>query len=223
MPTAEQAQSFIGYLTLTQAVVGRAWTKESMEMYEFTSPLEEPTVQFAQFNYALQIAHGLMLLGKVDPVIALSVAIYSSTTVQDALKAPKLPVVAWAAGLLVLKHFTDAGSVPAWVLPSMILASAVQGTVAWPSMKAMYKIGVPMSKQSDAMGQFVNAAFGSFAVYLLGPILGLSPAQTFGAYAFTYVAYILKLVMIDGVGLFNPVGGYAWAGIFGTAGALALM
>jgi len=223
LPSAEQAQSFIGYLTVAQAVAGHAWTKESSEMYEFTSPLEMPTLQFAKFNYALQIAHGLMLLGKVDPVTALAVAIFSSTSVQENLKAPKAPVVAWAAGLLVLKYFTDAGSVPAWVIPGMLLASALQGTFAWESMKGMYKLGVPLTQQSDTMGKFVNGAFASFAVYLLGPILGLSSAQTFGAYALTYTAYILKLLLIDGKGLFNPVGGYVWAAIFGGSGALALL
>ena len=86
-------------------------------------------------------------------------------------------MVAWAAGLLVLKYFTDAGSVPAWVIPGMLLASALQGTFAWESMKGMYKLGVPLTQQSDTMGKFVNGAFASFAVYLLGPILGLSSAQ----------------------------------------------
>jgi len=223
MPSAEQAQSFIGYVSIAQALVGHAWPKESSEMYEFTSPLEAPTLQFARFNYALQIAHGLTLLGKVDPVTALAIAIYSSTSVQEALGAPKAPVVAWAGGLLVLKHFTDAGNVPAWVLPSMLLASALQGTFAWDSMKAMYKLGVPLTQQSDTMGKFLNGAFASMAVYLFGPILGLSSAQTFGAYALTYTAYILKLLFVDGVGLFNPVGGYVWAAIFGGAGVVALM
>jgi hypothetical protein len=223
LPSAEQAQTFLGGLTLAQAVVGHAFTKESMEMYEFSGPIEGPTEQFAHMNYAIQIAHGLMLLGKVDAVTALSLAVFSSTTVQEALGAPKMPVVAWAAGLLVLNHFQAAGSVPSWVIPGMLIASALQGTFAWDSMKAMYKLGVPTTAQSDAMGKFVNGAFGSFGVYLLGPILGLSSAQSFGAYALTYAAYVLKLVMVDGPGLFNPVGGYVWAAIFGGAGAIALM
>jgi hypothetical protein len=222
LPSAETVQSTIGYITLAQALVGQVWTKESMEMYEFTAPLEGPTVQFAKFNYALQIAHALMLLGKADGVTAMAVAIFASTHIQDALKAPKLPVVAWSALLLTLKHFGDAGSVPGWVIPALLLASSAQGTFMWDSMKAMYQIGVPMSKQSDAMGGFVNGAFASFAVYLLGPVLGWSASQTFGVYALVYTAYILKLVLVDGPGLFNPVGGYVWAALFGGAGAIAL-
>ena len=41
-------------------------------------------------------------------------------------------------------------------------------------------------------------------------------------YGLTYTAYILKLVLVDGVGLFNPAGGYVWAGLFGAAGVAAL-
>ena len=222
LPSAETLQSTLGYITLAQAAVGSVWTKESMEMYEFTGPIEDSTLQFAKFNYALQIAHGLMLTGKADGVTAMAIAIFASTHIQDALKAPKLPVVAWSALLLTLKHFGDAGSVPGWVIPALLLASSAQGTFMWDSMKAMYQIGVPMSKQSDAMGGFVNGAFASFGVFLLGPILGWSAAQTFGAYGLVYTAYILKLVMVDGAGLFNPAGGYAWAALFGGAGVMAL-
>jgi hypothetical protein len=220
--SAAQAQSAIGYITLAQALVGHAWTKESMEMYEFTGPIEDPTIHFAKFNYALQIAHGLMLTGLADPTTALSVAIYTSTSVQEGLKAPKLPVVAWAAVLLALKHFGSTGAIPAWVQPALVMASALQGTFMWDSMKAMYKLGVPLTKQSDAMGGFVNAAFMTWGIYVLGPLLGWSSAQTFGVYGLTYTAYILKLVLVDGVGLFNPAGGYVWAGLFGAAGVAAL-
>ena len=44
-----------------------------------------------------------------------------------------------------------------------------------------YKLGVPLTKQSDAMGGFVNAAFMTWGIYVLGPLLGWSSAQTFGA------------------------------------------
>ena len=58
-------QKTIGYISLVNGVMGNTWTKETMGMYEFTSELEAPTLAFAQFNSALQIAQGLMLLGKV--------------------------------------------------------------------------------------------------------------------------------------------------------------
>ena len=47
-------------------------------------------------------------------------------------------------------------------------------------------------------------------------------ARAAGVYGLTYTAYILKLVLVDGVGLFNPAGGYVWAGLFGAAGVAAL-
>ena len=51
---------------------------------------------------------------------------------------------------------------------------------------------------------------------------GTSCARAAGVYGLTYTAYILKLVLVDGVGLFNPAGGYVWAGLFGAAGVAAL-
>ena len=63
-------------------------------------------------NYALQIAHGLMLLGKADAVTAMAIAMYFSTPVQDGLKCPKLPVVMWAGSLLLLKKLAADGKVP---------------------------------------------------------------------------------------------------------------
>ena len=104
-----------------------------------------------------------------------------------------------------------------------LIASGLQGTFFWDSMKDMYKIGIPMTAQSDTMGKFVNGAFVTMGVYLLGPTMGWSTAQAFGAYALTYVAYILKLCMVDGKGMFNPVGGYVWAALFGGAGVVSLM
>jgi hypothetical protein len=59
-------------------------------------------------------------------------------------------------------------------------------------------------------------------MHVLTELPRCSSAQSFGAYAFVYVAYILKLMLVDGAGLFNPVGGYVWAAMFGGAGALAL-
>jgi hypothetical protein len=220
--SAAQAQSTIGWIVTASALAGNTWTKENLELYEFTSPLEDPTIQLAKMNYALQIAHGLMLLGKADAVTAMAIAMYFSTPVQDGLKCPKLPVVMWAGSLLLLKKLAADGKVPTWVLPAIFIASGLQGTFMFEMQKKMYGVGVPMTSQSDAMGQFMNAAFTSLGVYLLGPVLGWSSAKSFGAYAFVYVAYILKLMLVDGAGLFNPVGGYVWAAMFGGAGALAL-
>ena len=58
---------------------------------------------------------------------------------------------------------------------------------------------------------------------MFGGALGDS-AQAFAAYGLVYAAVILKLILVDGgKDLFNPAGGYAWAAIFGGAGASALM
>jgi hypothetical protein len=222
MPSAEQAQTTIGWLLMLPAIAGNTWTKENLEMYEFTSPLEEPTIAFGKFNYAVQIAHGLMLLGKFDAVTALAVAMYASTPVQDMLKCPKLPVLAWAGSLLLLNKLGAEGKVAKWILPAVLIASGLQGTFMFDLQKSMYGVSVPLTAQSEAMGKFFNGAFTTLGVYMLGPVLGWSSAQSFGAYALTYVAYIFKMAFVDGVGLFNPVGAYVWAGLFAAAGVTAL-
>jgi len=221
--SAEQAQSAMGYVTLAQAAVGHAFTKESMEMYEFKGEIEAPTLAFAKFNYALQIAHAVNLLMPEYGITALATAIFVSTgEFCGTLKSPRAPALAWAATLFALQHFKD--SVPAWLLPSMLIASGVHGIFFIDQAMDMYKIGVPLSKQSKTMAKFVNSGFLALGTFLLAPTLGWSSAQAFGAYALVYTALILKMVTVDGgAELFNVAGGYAWAAIFGGAGVTALM
>jgi hypothetical protein len=231
MPSPEQAQTAIAYISLAQASVGHPFTQETMDMYEFTSAVEVPTMAFARFNFALQIAHALMLLNKDVAIPALALAIYASTNeMATALKSPRVPMVGWAALLMGLKHFTDAGQVPEYVIPAILIASGLHGALFWDQCKEMYKIGsvtdgkaskpLVLSQQSNSMGMFVNAAFATAGLYLLGPTLGWSDAQSFGAYGLAYAAFIVKF-MKDGEGCFNPNGGYVWAALFGGAGLLS--
>jgi hypothetical protein len=221
--SAEQAQTAIGYITLAQSAVGHAYTSESMEMYEFKSTLEETTIQFAKFNYGLQIAHAVNLLMPEYGITALAVAIFAGSSEFSAtLKAPRGPAVAWAITLLALQHYKD--SVPAWLLPSLLIASGVHGTVCFDQAMEMYGIKNTLSKQSEVMAKFVNSGFVALGAFLLAPTLGYSSAQAFAAYGLTYAALILKMITVDGgADIFNAVGGYVWALIFGGASASALM
>merc|ERR1712167_546055 len=111
-----QALNAIGYITLAQATVGHAFTKESMEMYEFKTAIEGPTLTFAKFNYALQIAHAVNLLKPEYGITALAIAIFiSCSDMSSSLKAPKMPAIAWAGTLPALQHYSD--HVPTWLLP----------------------------------------------------------------------------------------------------------
>lgn len=232
MPDAATVQKGIGYLTLAQATVGHAFTKESMEMYEFKSEIEGPTLTFSKMNYALQIAHAINLLVPEYGITALAVAIFTiSGELAASLKAPRAPAIAWAGMLLALQHFKD--SVPPWLLPAMLIASGVHGVFAIDQAMDMYKIGTvglgpkdkfKLSEQSKTMAKFVNAGFAALGMFLLAPVLGYSSAQAFAAYALAYTFFILKMVTVDGgAELFNVAGGYAWAAIFGGAGVAALM
>lgn len=220
--SAEQAQTAIGYITLAQAVVGNAYTKESMEMYEFKGAIEAPTLAFAKFNYALQIAHAVNLLKPEWGINALAIAIYaSSSEFCGTLGSPRAPALAWSATLFALNHFKD--KVPAWVLPAMLIASGLHGTVAIEQAMEMYGIQVPLTKQSLTMAKFVNAGFVALGTFLLAPVLGATSAQAFGAYALVFTAFVIKMCTIDGgAEIFNVAGGYAWAAIFGGAGVAAL-
>jgi len=192
-------------------------------MYEFKGEIEEPTLAFAKFNYALQIAHAINLLMPEYGITALATAIFVSTgEFCGKLKSPRAPALAWSATLLALQHYKD--SVPAWVLPAMLVASGVHGIFFIDQAMEMYGISVPLSKQSKTMAKFVNSGFVALGTFLLAPTLGYSSAQAFGAYALVYTALIIKMCTIDGgAELFNVAGGYAWAAIFGSAGVAALM
>jgi hypothetical protein len=230
---AAQAQNILGYVTLAQATIGHAFTKESMEMYEFKDEISGPTLAFSKFNYAMQIAQAVCLLMPEYGITALAVAIFASSgEFTTALKGPRAPMIAWAAMLLGLQHFKDA--VPAWVLPSLLIASGVHGTVCFDQAMDMYKIGTVgvgpkdkpfvLSDQSKTMAKFVNGGFIALGAFLLLPKLGYSSAQAFAAYGLVYAAMILKMILVDGgKDLFNAAGGYVWAALFGGAGAAALM
>ena len=219
----QDAQTVLGYIQLSQAVAGYAFTKESIEMYEFKTALETPTLAFAKFNYALQIAHAINLLMPEYGLTAIALAIFASSgEFSDKLNFPRMPSLAWAAAILALQHFKD--TVPDWIVPALFLASGIHGVFFTDQALAMYGVKVPLSKQSMTMAKFVNAGFVAIGAFLLAPTLGLSASQAFAAYAATYVAFILKMVTLDGgAELFNAAGAYVWAAIFGGAGVAALM
>jgi len=221
--SAETAQSAIGYIQFAQAAIGYQFTKESMDMYEFKGAIEAPTLALAKFNYALQIAHAVNLLMPEYGITAIAIAIFAATSeFSSVLKTPKVPAIAWVVTLLALDGpFKD--SVPAWLLPGLLVASGVHGIVATEQAMGMYGIS-GLTKQSMVMAKFVNAGFAALGTFLLAPALGYSSAQAFGAYALVYAALIVKMATLDGgADLFNAVGAYAWAALFGGAGGAALM
>jgi len=221
--SAEDAQNYLGYITLAQAVVGHAFTKESIDVYEFKSEIEAPTLAFAKFNYAIQIALAVNLLMPEYGITALAITLFaSSSELCSALKSPKGPVLAWVAMLLGLQKYSD--KVPAWLLPGMLLASGVHGNLCIDQCMEMYGVGVPLSHQSKTMAKLVNAGFAALGTFLLAPVLGYSSAQAFAGFALVFAAAVVKMCTLDGgADLFNVAGGYAWAAIFGGAGVAALM
>ena len=201
-------------------------------MYEFKSEIEAPTLAFAKFNYALQIAQAVCLLKPEYGITAIAIAIFASSgEMAAALKAPRAPALAWAGALLALQQYSD--SVPDWLLPGLLVASGLHGIFAFDQAMNMYGIGsvgadpkkpMTLSAQSKTMAKFVNGGFVALGAFLLAPKLGYSSAQAFAAYGLVYAAVILKMVLMDGgTDLFNPIGGYVWAALFGGAGASALM
>ena len=216
--SAEQAQTAIGYITLAQAAVGYAFTKESMEMYEFKGEIEAPTLAMSKFNYALQTRTQSTFMPEYG-ITALAVAIFASSEFS-AMKAPPSRALAWSGSpRSTARSRTRCPRGP----PGMLIASGVHGTVAIDQAMDMYQIGVPLSKQSKTMAKFVNAGFVALGAYLLAPVLGYSSAQAFGAYGLIYAAFIVKMCTIDGgADIFNPIGGFVWAAIFGGVAGSAL-
>jgi hypothetical protein len=230
---AATAQNAIAYVTLAQSLVGHAFTKETMDMYEFKDEISEPTIALSKFNFALQAAHAINLLMPEYGITALAIAVFVSTgDMSKGLKAPRAPMVAWAVLMLGLQHFK--ASVPDWLLPGILIASGLHGAFFTDQAMDMYKIGTvgvgpkdkPMvlSAQTKSMATFVNAGFVAIGAFLLAPTLGYSGAQAFGAYALVTTAFILKMVLLDGAGdIFNPMGAFVWAVLFGGAGVSAIM
>jgi hypothetical protein len=124
LPNAAQAQNALAYITIGQALVGHAYTKESTDLYEFKDEVTGPSLAFAQMNYAMQIAHGVMLFSPNHAIPALAIAIFSSTHVTRDLKSPRTPMVAWAAALWLLQKYTDCCAVHSWVVPALCARSA---------------------------------------------------------------------------------------------------
>jgi len=230
LPSVEDAQKYLGYLSLASGAVGFAFPQETLDMYEFKGAIEPATLSFAKMNFAMQMAVATLLLSPENFNYAVAGAIYSWAAAEaDNLQAPRLPVVAWAGFALAAKQFPDI--IPDWVFPAALVASGLHGNLATAQQAEMYKIGtrgatkgnaVVMGKQSLAMAGFTNAAFVTSGLLLLAPMLGLDANQGFGAFALAYTAFILKFIKVDGgEDLFNPAGGYVWAALFGAAGLIA--
>jgi len=228
--SADQVRAGVAYLTLGQGLVGYPFTKEVADLYEFTSPVEQPTKAFAKMNFAMSIAHAVMLLSPDNAIPALAMAIYFSSPVMEDLKAPRLPMVAWSAALVLMQMLTDAGVLPGWLIPVVLIGSGLHGAFFWEQVVELYQIGTvglgprdkfSLTKQSASIGQFVNGGFVAFGVAVLAQTMELSDARVFAGYALTFGAFVVKL-MFDGDGVFNPAGAYAWAALFGFTGLLSL-
>lgn len=233
LPSVEDTQKAIGVIGLASGIVGFAFPKENLEVYEFASPLEADSVSFGRMNYAAQIVVGTMLLSPENLNSVFAACMYGWAAAEaDNLKAPRLPLMAWAAFIWAAKPYAE--YMPEWLLPLALVASGAHGTMDPHGQAAMYKLGTrglgpkdkapgPLSAQATAMAQLANNAWLGIGLYLLAPLLGLDSAQAFALYCLTNVASVVKMLKLDGgEDLFNPVGAWAWAALFGGAGLIAL-
>lgn len=223
----------IGAIGLASGLAGFAFPKENLDVYEFTSPLEDDTVSFGRMNFGAQIVVGTMLLSPNDMINVFAAVMYGwSAAEADNLKAPRLPILAWAAFIWATKAYSDV--VPDWALPAALVASGLHGTFFPQEQADMYKIGSrvgpkekartkPISKQATAMSQLANNAWLSIGLYLAAPLLGLDSAQAFALFCAASVASVGKMLLLDGgADLFNTAGALAWGALFAGAGAIAL-
>ena len=169
LPSVEDTQKVIGAIGLASGLAGFAFPKENLDVYEFTSPLEDDTVSFGRMNFGAQIVVGTMLLSPNDMINVFAAVMYGwSAAEADNLKAPRLPILAWAAFIWATKAYSDV--VPDWALPAALVASGLHGTFFPQEQADMYKIGSrvgpkekartkPISKQATAMSQLANNAW----------------------------------------------------------------
>ncbi len=217
--SAGEAQKYIGYLTVASSAVGYVYTNEMADKYEPTEKLTPQTTAMGRMNFGVQLAAGVLLL-KPDAFVPTLAAVFYSMASQfgETFQMPRYPMVAWAAILPALQWAAGEGKVPEWALGGFLLANGLFGSFMWETCYSLYQTKVALNKQASSMGQFVNSGLAATGLYLLGPTLGWSDTQAVAGFLAAFAAGVLKFVLVDGEGMFNPMGGYAWAAIM-AAGA----
>jgi len=219
----DDAIQVVSTLTALSSAVGYVYTKEMADMYEFTDPLLPSTTKLAKLNFGIQGAGAVLLLKPELFLVALAGTFYSmADQMGETFDMPRAPIVAWAVLPFVFEWAMEAGHLPKWAFGAFLIVNGLAGAFAWDTIFALYQGKVKLDKAGESMGKFMQMGLVAIGVYLVSQAQGNTAAQNFGYYAATSCAGILKFLLVDGTGVFNPMGGYVWAAIYAAAAGIAL-
>ena len=219
----DDAIKVVSTLTALSSGVGYVYTKEMLDQYEFTDVVTPTTKMFAKMNFGVQGAAAVLLLKPELFLIALAGTFYSlADQMGEVFDMPRYPLFAWSILPFVFEWAMEAGHLPAWAFGGFLIANGLAGAFAWDTIYELYQAKAKLDKTGEAMGKFIQGGFVAIGVYLVSQAQGNTAAQSFGYLAATFVAALLKFLMVDGKGVFNPVGGYVWAAIYAAAAGIAL-
>jgi hypothetical protein len=219
----DDAIKVVSTLTALSSGVGYVYTKEMLDQYEFTDVVTPTTKMFAKMNFGVQGAAAVLLLKPELFLIALAGTFYSlADQMGEVFDMPRYPLFAWSILPFVFEWAMKAGHLPEWAFGGFLIANGLAGVFAWDTIYELYQAKAKLDKTGEAMGKFIQGGFVAIGVYLVSQAQGNTAVQSFGYLAATFVAAILKFVMLDGVGTFNPMGAYVWAAIYAAAAGIAL-
>ena len=219
----DDAIKVVSTLTALSSGVGYVYTKEMLDQYEFTDVVTPTTKMFAKMNFGVQGAAAVLLLKPELFLIALAGTFYSlADQMGEVFDMPRYPLFAWAILPFVFEWAMEAGHLPAWAFGGFLMANGLAGVFAWDTIYELYQAKAKPDKTGEAMGKFVQAGLVAIGAYLVSQAQGNTAVQSFGYLAAIFTAAILKMVMLDAAGSFNPMGGYVWAAIYAAASGIAL-
>ena len=220
--SADDARTVVASLMGLSSGIGYAYTDEMLKLYEFTDPVTPQTKFLSKMGFGASAVAAVLLLKPEFYVVALAGVIYSlADQSSEALDMPRYPLVAFAILPFVFEWAMAQGHLPRWALGAFLMAHGASSIVAWDVVYGLYQAKAKLTKQSECIGKFLNGNVLASGVYLVSQAIGNTAAQSFGYWSAVMTVAGVKF-LVDGKGVFNPVGGYVWIALYAAAASIAL-
>ena len=231
--SAADAQTVVAGLMGLSSGIGYVYTDDMAKLYEFTDPVTPQTKFMSKMTFGSNAAAAVLLLKPEYFVVAMAGVVYSlADQAGEVLDMPRYPMVAFAILPLVIEWAMAQGHLPKWALGAFLMTHGAASILAWEvtlgdlatilPIYSLYQAKVKSTKQSECVGKFFIGNLLAQGIYLVSQANGHTAAQSFGYWSTAMTAAGVKFALVDGKGVFNPVGGYVWIALYAAAAGIAL-
>ena len=221
--SAGDAQTVVAGLMGLSSGIGYVYTDDMAKLYEFTDPVTPQTKFLSKMAFGYNAVAAVLLLKPEFFVVALAGVAYSLADQSSvALDMPRYGLFGLAILVFVFEWAMAQGHFPKWALGAWMMAHGASSIVAWDTVYCLFQAKAKLTKQSECIGKFLNGNVLAIGIYLVSQANGNTAAQSFGYWSAVMTAAGVKFALVDGKGVFNPVGGYVWIALYAAAAGIAL-